>query len=941
MARRLLERVELVSSSAQASTPSPLGLVRHGLLILVALLLLFLGYEALERRIQAFRPLGFEVEEVGDHWRVRSVDGVDGIRPGDRILLVDGVEVPSVRRLRARLGRAPESELVILRGDAVVRVAYRRPPLDVDWPYLALASIGAIYFGIGIYTLWRTREGTLFFLWCLASAVLYVDSPVFPLDRTGRAIFLADQLARLLVPPLTLHLFVSIARGRTAKVGPWLPWIYLPAVLLAGVHFSLAIPGPWSGWWYPSLDGLRLLDRLELVHLAGMAVAALEVLRRRLREVEDWEARRQLLWLLIGAAAGYAPFLVAYGLPTVLGLRLPEVATLLAVLPLAAVPVAFAYSVLRYRLWDLGPMLRTGISYGLTFLIAIAGFSLVHGLAERLLPEPLELARQFASFAGAAMVVGLAIPVRRGIYGALERLEYGSAHSRRQALARLGGELLRERRLDRLTEALVRELTAGLELERVGLWVERRGCWTAVSGVPAELQELPSAEIPLLLEGKPFRRIRAEGLPGEQATLEQQLFRAGFRYLFAMEVHGQQVGFLATGLRRGGQPLDSRDVELARGLLVPAALAIENARLLAEVQEQLEQVERMQREQEGILESSPAGIAVVDPEGRIVTANEALARAVGRTRDELLGEAFAGLLPGLRIPDPSEPPLELTAWDARGRKRWLQLSAAPLRGAEAAALRVVVVQDQSERVALAQALEERERLASLGMLAAGVAHEVNTPLTGISSYAQMLLADTTPDDPRRATLEKIERQTFRASRIVNALLDFARQPVAERQRVNLGELVHEVRELLGERAQKAQATIYLETPPEPVHVHGSPSELQQVLTNLLANAIDATAAAPPGEIRVRLSLDGLTAVVDVEDNGPGLPEELLDGLFRPFFSTKRASGGTGLGLAISLKIAERHGGRLQAQRRPEGGSRFRFTLPAAWGVEGSDERPNR
>lgn len=915
-----------MDSSVDRATLSPLSFLRHGLLVLLALVFLFLGYEALERRVQAFRPLGFEVEEAGDHWLVRGVERVPGLLPGDRILLVDGAEVSSVGRLRTRLGRIPESELVVLRGESVVRVPYRRPPLDVDWPYLALASIGAVYFGIGLYTLWRTREGTLFFLWCLASAVLYVDSPVFPLDRTGKAIFLADQLARLLVPPLTLHLFLSIARRSWGRL---VPWIYVPAALLAGIHLSWIVPGPWTGWLQPSPGLLRGLDRLELLHLAAMALISLEVLRRRLREAENWEDRRQLLWLLIGSSVGYAPFFVVYGLPSVLGLQLPEFVTLLAVLPLGAVPVAFAYSVLRYRLWDLGPMLRSGISYGITFLAVLAGFSLVHVLAERLLPEPFEVARQFASFAGAVLVVGFAIPIRRGVYGALERLEYGSSHGQREALGRLGEELLRERSLSRLSELLARELAAALELERLGLWQERDGSLVGLWGVADECGTLSSEEVRRLLQGKAFRRIRAEGLPGRQANLEQRLFQVGFRYLFALEVHGHLVGLVATGWRKGNLPLDSRDVELVQQLLAPAALAMENARLLEELQEQLEAVERMRREQEGILESSTVGIAVVDEAGCIATANEALGEALDRPREQLLGQRFDQLLPGLKLPAPGAGPSEFSFRDSEGRRRWLQVSTAPLRGPQAAARRVVVVQDQTERVALAQELEERERLASLGMLAAGVAHEVNTPLTGISSYAQMLLAETPPEDPRRATLEKIERQTFRASRMVNALLDLARRPAAERERVDLEAVAKEVAELLAPRAQKAAVVVTLRESSQPVRVFGSPWELQQVLMNLMANAVDAAALKPPGQVWVRVVAAGEHVLVEVEDSGPGLPEELLHSLFRPFFTTKRASGGTGLGLAISLKIVERHGGRLEAERRKEGGSRFRLVLPAA------------
>jgi signal transduction histidine kinase len=236
-------------------------------------------------------------------------------------------------------------------------------------------------------------------------------------------------------------------------------------------------------------------------------------------------------------------------------------------------------------------------------------------------------------------------------------------------------------------------------------------------------------------------------------------------------------------------------------------------------------------------------------------------------------------------------------------------------------------------------LKEKDRLAALGMLAAGVAHEVNTPITGISSYAQMLLSDTPESDPRYEILKKVERQTFRAARIVNNLLEFARNRQKERGPVTLAPLLRECVDLLAERLDKRRVEIAWHLPVEPMVVLGCEGELQQVFTNLLVNAVDAVAPTPgacqagrtlalaPARIDIALEPTPTMLCVKIHDNGPGIPAEKLETIFQPFFSTKLNRGGTGLGLSISHDIVHRHGGSLRAVSLPGEGACFLVELP--------------
>jgi hypothetical protein len=897
-------------------------------LLLATGALTVLGIHAFRQKLESFQPLGFEPVASSGSWLVRQVAASPpaDLRAGDRIVLVNGVEAGRIDDLRSLLGAAAESQIVVLRGDRLESVAYQRPALDLDVPWIALALLGIVYLAIGLYTVWRTDEGNLFLLWCLASAVLYVFSPVFPVDRLGAWVYLGDELARIFLPPLTVHLFLSIPRTpATARRGRR-SLLYAPAAALAAAQIDLVLFNGRLALGKPSADLLRGLDRLELVHLAVFAAAALAVLVRRLMATKDWEQHRQLLWLFVGTATGYLPFFLLYGFPFLGGLRPSESLTTLAVLPLAGVPLAFGWAILRYRLWDLGLIVRNGIAHALTILAGVGGFALFDLALRRSVPEHLSFVRDLASFFGGVAIIGIVIPAHRRIQGALERLHYGRVFHRRRGLAWLGQELLRERDLDRLCEALLAELEQSLELDRVNLFLVQKQDLVAVR---------PEGALPAIVAvdrlspgvwSDRFETLSAIAFPGESTTVEQQLYVAGYRYLFPLVVREARVGLLLCGLSGGAQPLNSEDIDLVRVLLDQAALAIENAQLLDQVQRQLDQVGALQRHSEGILESSPAGIAVLEPDGSIVMANLAFAALAGRLRGELVGRQLSEVFALEALPRPGEGSIQTTGRDALGRLRALEVSLAAMLPASDGDRSVLVVQDVSDRVAMESALKEKDRLASLGVLAAGVAHEVNTPLTGISSYAQMLLAETDAGDPRRELLEKVEKQTFRASRIVSNLLEFARQPGKERKSVDVAKLIDETVDLLRERMSARHVRLDWRAPEKRARVSASEGELQQVVTNLVLNAIDAMSPAG-GTLSVALDVGEAMVGILVTDEGPGIAPEHQASIFQPFFSTKRGQGGTGLGLSISYAIVEQHGGRLRFENLPRRGCRFSVELP--------------
>jgi signal transduction histidine kinase len=240
--------------------------------------------------------------------------------------------------------------------------------------------------------------------------------------------------------------------------------------------------------------------------------------------------------------------------------------------------------------------------------------------------------------------------------------------------------------------------------------------------------------------------------------------------------------------------------------------------------------------------------------------------------------------------------------------------------------RLILVDDITQRMQLEEQLLQTEKLTSLGLLAAGVAHEVNTPLAVISNYIQMLAKQLPANDPRHKLTDKIVNQTFRASEIVNNLLNFSRTGGAAFEEVNLNRIIGETLSLVDHPFRAAHVQVIENFAADLPGVLGSGNRLQQVFLNLFLNAKDAMPAG--GMLEVRSSSTNGTVEIEVSDTGIGIQRENLTRVFDPFFTTKALGRGTGLGLSVSYGIIKEHAGKIEVRSTPGKGTSFRLEFPA-------------
>jgi signal transduction histidine kinase len=233
-----------------------------------------------------------------------------------------------------------------------------------------------------------------------------------------------------------------------------------------------------------------------------------------------------------------------------------------------------------------------------------------------------------------------------------------------------------------------------------------------------------------------------------------------------------------------------------------------------------------------------------------------------------------------------------------------------------------------------------EKLASLGQLSAGIAHEIGNPLSAIKGYAEVLRRASGMDDSKRGEiLGDIMREVGRVDRIIRTLLDYSRPRKSSPQLVSVNEVIKDTAEIIMSQGALKGIGLTLELSEDGPQIIADPGQLSQVIVNLLLNSRDAVGEG--GEITISTARDEVSGVVIcVRDNGEGIPEEIIDRIFDPFFTTKDPGHGTGLGLSVSARIVETFEGVIEVESDEGSGSAFRIIFPAARGYRNAENFGN-
>ncbi|MBV8475611.1 MAG: GAF domain-containing protein [Acidobacteria bacterium] len=869
-----------------------------------------------------------------------------GIKQGDELVAIDSRPVEKLATLiqeQYRDGIYWRARYSLVRHTIPLEAEVVLVPADRSL-YTPLRIIGLVYLGIGLYVLlrrWTAPKSTHFYLFCLVSFVFYSFHFTGKLNQFDWAIYWGNVAAWLLQPALFLHFVLTFPEKKAVvRKHPWvLPSVYLAPVSLLLLHTTAL------GWMVPSERLRRALDRIEMVYLAVFFIIATWLLWRSYRRANTPLLRQQLKWVTRGTLLAIAPFTLFYVVPFLLG-SVPNPLMRLSVLSLVFLPLTFGYAIFRYRLMDVDLIFKRGVVYTLA-AASIAGlyFAMVAGVAE-------VVHLRIPSSGPWGMVIAVVVtailfdPVRKWIQERVDRFFYRTRHDYRRTLIDFGRDLSSETDLDKMLTAAVDRLSHTLLVDRMAVFLasgdEEKPAFvltksfaiSQTSGLDLAFLSTPRPEME---EGHLFFD-NTHQVPRETASAQATIRKLDLNYYIPCRARQRTIAFLGLGKTVDGDFLSSEDVELVETVAGYIGIAIQNARLYASLEQKITEYERLKDFSENIVESISVGILAVDLEDRIESWNSQMEVMYALPRSQALRRPLSEVMPALFVEEfyrVRQTPGIHNLYKFRlptptGETRTVNVAIAPLVTKRFHVIgRLIIVDDITERVELESQLAQADKLSSIGLLAAGVAHEVNTPLAVISSYAQMLAKQLQGDQKRTELLEKITRSTFRASEIVNNLLNFSRTSGTEFTAIDVNKVIGDTLALLEHQFKVGQVSVQKELATNLPSIHGNAGRLQQVFLNLFLNAKDAMPAG--GTLRVATS-NGTGVSVMVSDTGSGIAQEHISRIYDPFFTTKTnprngQTRGTGLGLSVTYGIIQEHAGNIRVESRPGAGTTFFLDFP--------------
>ena len=838
-----------------------------------------------------------------------------------------------------------------------------------------LTFVGIIWLIIGGFVLFKQGGHAPFVLHfatvCLAAFIFQVYKPLGLGKDFDLAVSLLDDAAFAFFVPLFLHFCLRYPiQSSIFSASRWKTYaLYVPATIITLGIFSLTLVyyvansiSPNSGFVARLAD---LTDKYDLLgrfyqanfyqFVVGISLGAGMLLWRFFSNRQPL-VRQRLKWAVWGTVAAIVPVL-GFQIARIF-LYLPEDSFISAftILPLALIPISFGHSVVRYRLMDVDVVVRRALVYALTTLAIAAMIGAVAlGLvfiavsnSEFYLTTEFTLRALIAVLAMAGIIL-LSEPLKNFLQERANRFFYGERYDLRQGLLDFGITLSATTSLEPLLNALVGRLQQVLNVEKVAVFIEDEKIpdgYRIAKSVALNSNYVVPNDFRQMIREKAAEKgiVRADefDLLDIETGDGKNIVRQELHYYVPCVVRGKMVAVIGLGRAADGSLLSSEDLDILHTVAGYVAVAIENSLLYREQEKRADELALLKEFNESIVESINVGLLAVDESGRVTRCNStfeemfALQReqTAGKMVEEIFEENFATNLSN--IIGKSRWHLQelrhgykLHTIDSDGKNLILNVAVAPLRsvireqnGA------IIVLENVTSRVKLEETLQQSEKLSSIGLLAAGIAHEVNTPLTGVSSYTQMLLGMIPETDPKHALLLKVQRQTERASNIAGNLLNFSRTGNGtEFDELSVNKILDDTLQLLEPQLRKSRVEIvknYDETKPK---IYANAGKLQQVFTNLILNARDAMFDGGIITLNTRIGDDNSTVIIEVTDTGEGIDTQNLSKIYDPFFTTKAVGSGTGLGLAVTYGIVQEHSGTIEAISEVGAGTTFHLEFP--------------
>lgn len=855
------------------------------------------------------------------------------IKPGDILLAVNKYSVSNrIDLLRSIAGRN-YCRYEIERHGILKNVGVDINPVFTPFSYYILVFIGilSILLTLGILNM-HVKQATLFpppqifFILSLTLAGFLIFSPsgdygpadfIFLVLDTGCYIFFpAVLLHYALQYPLRTRAFKKFSHNFRYLL------IYLPPLLFLFINFYFILQNifrPDPEILITAINHFRSLASQYFtlyIFLAwiSIVVSSLTLILKK--------KQKRYIFPLSGITLSFISLLLLNYSPQAFAGK-TNLSIFLGMFFLPFLPLSLVYFLSPKRVTDIENIIKKTLSVSSLFVF-IFGTYMFLGLNI----EQNKLLGIFWSIAAILMAGLLFKPLESTIQKFFEKIFYRETFNFKRKLKELEHSISAQRDLSSLSQNFLEIINRGFQLHDSSLLIHYKNNMfysmpnrSRLNLTKTFRSTLESQEHLIFLSEQEF----ATKFPSDHAALPPKKF---FQFL-PLKIADRLIGIVAMGRKTNHTYLTVEDWELMSSISSPLALSVENAFLYSRLETQLEELNRLKEFNENIIENINLGIMVVSRLNQVQSWNYFMEdrfqikreKALRKKAPLVLGQGFWHKIRTERFATHTLRNVKVQIQDTESI---YDVYISPLKNESGSVSgRIFVFEDVSEKNNIQNQLITSEKLASLGLLSAGIAHEINTPLTGISSYCQFLL-----DNPNGAdNLElvgKMQDQVLRVNKIIRTLLDFSRQKGQQPLPINLNKVIDESLALVEHKLKIKKITFKKETEFQK-SFHGFSSRLQQLFINLFINAIDAIDSEGWISISGEESSEEIT--IRFKDNGRGIRDKNLEKIFDPFFTTKAIGKGTGLGLAIVYNIVKEHYGNIQVNSKIDRGTTFIITFP--------------
>ena len=889
--------------------------------------------------ISTVKPLMGVVLTLDDQgWRISSVDpkgqaALAGIKIGDIPVSINGQEAQTFLEKYRETGQVIENPIKVLSvvdSGQVITANLKGPPSNK-----AVGSVAAwfipcfVFWVVGVYVFIKKPKNTAAVLLCLSSLVFGLALSAN--QASERDVILAVHIAIIAAaigPWLLLHFFLVLPEERT-----WLrnkPQLYSIYILPAIILILYPMIGYADGQPLPDFRIFRLLS-YGFGFLGVIGVAIFNYVRAR-----SSRTKQQMTIVLVGCLAALGPFLLLSLFPAVTeGVFFTPSEFSLGLI--SFIPLSLGYAVITQKLMDIDVVIRRGVVYGLITLVMAAvltvAFALV--LSSGLSPE---FSQQFLlALLLSVLAVLLLGPIKNLIEAGLDKIFYKDRFDYRQTIQALSSSLSATSDTLVASSLIVDAPVTALNLSGACLFLATDsgsfevGAARGIFSTGASQRQL----LDLLL-----RRNTGIEFPNLAEHPDPDV-----AFIIPLAAAGKEAGVLFLSPKESRQEFTGSDFYLIQGLASVAAVSLRGL-LIAE-----QDVKARRRHEQAILaakqewestfDSIPDLICIVDKDHTIVRVNRAMAEKVGMSPAETVGKKCYELMHDTKSPPECCPGLRTSRGCALDNEinrcgSVYQINISPLKdGGKSSGRYVHIARDvtaiknaEAEQQRLKEKAELSSRLAAVGEMAAGIAHEINNPLTGVLGFSDLLSSREDLPEDIKEDVKIIADGSKRVGEIVRRMLTFARQTKPIKACVSITELIDNTLELRAYVLATAGIEVVRDYQVDLPWLVVDPGQMQQVFLNLIVNAEYAIKkTGRPGKLTITTGLAGDHMRITFADNGPGIEKEIISKLFQPFFTTKETGEGTGLGLSLSRSIVLEHGGTLEVESRPGEGASFIVELP--------------